>query len=85
MADIIQLPTSAVPHQRGRPDKIYYEEAANDDGLVWRICYYMNLDKPEFKCKGCPKTLDTEYGKIKNGCRSLAEEAIAIVLSKARK
>jgi hypothetical protein len=43
---------------------------------VHKVCEY--LEWPHGKCKQCPSWRSSEWGKVKPGCRALAEECMRV-------
>ncbi len=79
MTDVIDIPTKGIPDQIS-PREIWDAPEPNDR-QVWGVCPYLrNLEK----CKGCPPWEDSRRGKVKRGCRALAEEACRVVVAARR-
>lgn len=56
------------------------------DLMVWEICGYLRGSPKHFNCNECARwDHDEKYGKTKQGCRMLAEEACRLVMAVQRK
>lgn len=54
------------------------------DMTVWNVCRWLRMhDNQEIiRCAGCPEwQQDEHYGRVKRGCRGLAEEVIDFATS----
>ena len=81
MAEVIDIPSRGVSAQV-QPREIY-AQLEPTDRQVWALCPY--LRKLE-RCMGCPDwEEDGPRGKVKRGCRALAEEACRVVVATQHK
>lgn len=76
-ATITKLPTRGIPSPVSTREK--WDAPEPNDRQVWAVCPY--LRNRDFKrCMGCPAWEDDpEYGRMKRGCRALAEETCRAV------
>lgn len=78
---VTKIPTAAVPHQVSAEEM--WKAPKPTDRQVWGVCPYIRGTHTVFpKCAGCPEwEEDEDYGKVKRGCRMLAEEACRVVMA----
>ncbi len=78
-----------IPVKYNRPRVITAREIWSSpqpsDLMAWEVCHYIH-ERDGFTCQGCPAWLDDpHHGKVKLGCRMLAEEACRVVMAVQRR
>jgi hypothetical protein len=73
------------PGEYRRPREItgreVWDQQTPSDLMVWEVCVYTRGPQHD-GCRGCPAHEEDErYGKVKRGCRALAEEACRVVFA----
>jgi hypothetical protein len=66
-----------------RPAEEFYEDAAQRQLLVYRVCEYLRHGQDE--CRQCDRLVEVRGEQCFRGCYMLAEELIAVVNEGLRK
>jgi hypothetical protein len=86
MADkVTRLPVRYRRKRKLTPTEIW-DSPDPSDFMVWKVCRYLRLDKEDNRCAGCPRFRnDDHFGKVKDGCRTFAEETCRVVTAVQRR
>jgi len=86
---IVKIPSAGLPQQFSAEE--IWAAPEPTDRQVWGVCPYVKIFSPKQdsythgdleKCRGCPQWIDDpDYGKMKPGCRAIAEEICRIVMA----